>query len=55
MNTGQVIDFDYNFEGNVVNKSRTFDLANKIDRSISEQVDIKEIIILDLNYIGNSV
>jgi hypothetical protein len=55
MNTGQVIDYPYNFEGDVVSKTRTFDLSDKIKANIADNVELKEIIILDLNYRGNSV
>jgi hypothetical protein len=55
MNTGQVIDYPYNFEGDVTAKTRTFDLSDKIKANIADNVELKEIIILDLNYRGNSV
>jgi len=55
MNTGQVIDYPYNFEGDVANKTRTFNLASSIETDNNSIVDLKEIIIIDLNYKGNSV
>jgi hypothetical protein len=55
MNTGQVIDYPYNFEGDVAAKTRSFDLSNKIELNTVENVDIREILILDLNYKGNTV
>lgn len=55
MNTGQVIDYQYNFEGDVASKTRTFDLSSKIENNGNSAVDLKEIIILDLDYKGNSV
>jgi hypothetical protein len=53
MNTGQVIDYDYNTNG--ILRERSFDLSAKIENNSVENVDIKEIILLDLNYRGNSV
>jgi hypothetical protein len=55
MNNGQVIDYPYNFEGDVANKTRTFNLASSIETDNNSIVELKEIIILDLNHRGNSV
>jgi hypothetical protein len=55
MNTGQVIDYPYNFQGDVTAKSRTFDLSSKIESTNNSIVELKEIILIDLNHRGNSV
>lgn len=55
MNNGQVIDYPYKFEGDVANKTRTFNLASSIETDNNSIVELKEIIILDLNHRGNSV
>jgi hypothetical protein len=55
MNTGQIIDYPYNFEGDVTAKCRTFDLSELIENNSTDNIELKEIIILDLNYKGNSV
>jgi len=51
MNTGQVIDYPYNFEGDVANKTRSFDLSSRIETDNNSIVELREIIILDLNFI----
>jgi hypothetical protein len=55
MNTGQVIDYPYNFEGDVANKTRNFDLSSRIETDNNSMVELREILIIDLNYRGNSV
>jgi hypothetical protein len=55
MNTGQVIDYPYNFEGDVANKTRNFDLSSRIETDNNSMVELREILIIDLNYKGNSV
>lgn len=49
----QEIIFDYNFNGDVAARNRTFDLTNLINTS--EEVDIKKIILTDLNHSANTV
>lgn len=53
MNTGQVIDYPFGANGNV--RERSFDLSSRIETDNNSIVELKEIIILDLNYRGNSV
>jgi len=53
MNSGQIIEYDYSSHGNI--RNRTFDLSNKIETNTADTVELKEIILLDLDYKGNSV
>lgn len=53
MNTGQVIDFGYHTYGSL--PERSFDLSSRIETDNNSIVELKEIIILDLNNRGNSV
>jgi len=53
MNTGQVIDYPFVSSGNI--QSRSFDLSSRIETDNNSIIELKEVIILDLNYQGNSV
>lgn len=53
MNTGQIIDYDYVANNDL--RSRSFDLSSRIELNNNSIVDLKEIIVLDLNHRGNSV
>jgi hypothetical protein len=53
MNSGQIIEYDYSAHGNI--RNRTFDLSDKIETNTADTVELKEIILLDLDYKGNSV
>jgi len=53
MNTGQIIDYDYVASNDL--RSRSFDLSSRIELNNNSIVDLKEIIVLDLNHRGNSV
>jgi len=53
MNTGQVIDYPFATNGNI--RERSFDLSSRIEINNNSIVELKEIIILDLDYRGNSI
>lgn len=53
MNTGQVIDFGYHTYGSL--PERSFDLSSRIETDNNSLIELKEIIIIDLNNRGNSV